>query len=191
MSFKPVKARAKELLSYGMGKQQVYLSLMQEFPDAKPKRVAEDLRFRATEADKERFKGPHRLLLALVVLSAAWRVTAELMQEAPEVARPWSFLPLVPIASLLVGYSLYAWQGQLFQWVGWGNALGIFGLMKEVGAVVAGEMDGVTLVPKLLSVVLGALTLYLAHNVFAKPQEIRDEGSGKPVHYVFPETPFS
>lgn len=187
MSFKPVKARAEELLSYGIGKQQVYHYLVQEFPEAKPKRIAEELRYRATEADRERYRDLHRLLLGLIVASAVWRIGAELMQGTPEPSRPWTFLALVPIATLLVGYSLLLWQGHMFQWVGWANALGVFGLLKEVGGFIGGEVDPRELVPKLLSVSIGVITLYLAHHVFAKPQEVKDPMNGAPTSYLFPD----
>jgi hypothetical protein len=98
-----------------------------------------------------------------------------------------AYLGLVPIATLLVGWSLYRWQGQVFSWVGWGNLAGAFGLLKTLKALQNGGGDPWNAMLSVLGVAIGVLTLFLAHKVFAKPKEEKDPLGQGTVWYVFPE----
>ncbi|HRD51325.1 MAG TPA: hypothetical protein PKY96_01625 [Flavobacteriales bacterium] len=98
---------------------------------------------------------------------------------------PTAYLSLVPIASLLVGWSLYRWQGEVFEWVGWGNLAGGWGLMSGLSALVKGHGEPKALAADVLSAAIGALTLHLEHRVFAKPKVVKDPLGG-PDRFVFP-----
>jgi len=187
MSNKAMRTKADELLSYGMPKQQVLDSVLLEFPEVKPKKVAEHLRYSATLLAKERYRGLHLSLLGLIAASAALRVLRPVLQDAIRMDTATAYLTLVPIASLLLGYSIYRWQGQVFEWVGWGNVLGALGLMGAVKRVVNGGEEPWDLVMKLLSVAIGVVALYLARKVFAKPKELKDPLGQASPRYVFPE----
>jgi len=100
---------------------------------------------------------------------------------------PTAYLSLVPIATLLLGYSLFVWQGQVFEWVGWGNVVGASGLQSELREVGMQEADLGALVIKLFSIAMGALSLYLARKVFAKPEELKDPLGQAPPRYLFPK----
>jgi len=187
MSNKAIQRKADELLGYGMSKQQVFDNLMLEFPEAKPKKVAELLRYRPTLWSRERYRGMQLALLALIALSALLRVMGPVLQGTIRMDMPTTYLTLVPIASLLLGYSMYRWQGEVFEWVGWGNALGAFGLVEEIRHFDMEATDLGDFSMKLMSVAIGALSLYLARKVFAKPDLLKDPmGSASP-RYVFPE----
>jgi len=187
MSNKAIQRKADELLGYGMPKQQVFDNLMLEFPEAKPKKVAEVLRYRPTLWSRERFRGAHLALLALIALSALLRVLGPVMEGTIRMDMPTAYLTLVPIASLLLGYSMYRWQGEVFEWVGWGNAVGVFGLMSELRRFDPEAAELGELLMKLISVAIGALSLYLVRKVFAKPTEVKDPQGISAPRYTFPD----
>jgi drug/metabolite transporter (DMT)-like permease len=187
MSNKAIRTKAEELLGYGMSKQQVFDNLMLEFPEARPKKLAEVLRYRPTLWSRERFRNVHLALLALIAAAALLRIAGPLLQDGVRMDMATAYLSLVPIATLLLGYTLYRWQGEVFEWVGWGNVLGAFGLMGAVRRVVSDGEEPWDLLMKLLSVAIGVIALYLARKVFAKPQEVKDVMGQAPPRYVFPE----
>ncbi|MBL7963750.1 MAG: hypothetical protein JNM31_07875 [Flavobacteriales bacterium] len=186
MSSKAIKRKAEEHLGYGLPKQQAFDLLMAEFPEAKPKKVAEVLRYMPTQWARQRYRALHLALLALIAASALLRVAGPMWQNAIRWDMPSAYLSLVPIASLLVGWSIYRWQGQVFEWVGWGNVFGATGLVSALGALVKGNGDPKTILASALTAGIGALALYLAHKVFAKPKVEKDPLGG-PDRVVFPE----
>ncbi len=187
MSNKVIKRKAEELLGYGMPKQQVFENLMLEFPEAKPKKVAEVLRYRPTLTSRERFREVHLVLLGLIVASALLRILPPVLENSIRWDMATAYLTLVPIASLLLGYSIYRWQGQVYEWVGWGNVLGAFGLLSTLRNFGVHNADPWALSMKLFAVAIGVISLYLARKVFAKPKVEKDPLEKGVVRVVFPE----
>jgi hypothetical protein len=186
MSNKAIRTKVDELLGYGMTKQQAYDNLMLAFPDARPKKVAEVLRYRPTLWSREHFRNVHRALMALIAAAALLRIAGPLLQDGVRMDMATAYLSLVPIATLLLGYTLYRWQGEVFEWVGWGNVVGALGLMGAVRRVVSDGEEPWDLLMKLLSVAIGVIALYLARKVFAKPDLVKDPGGMVPPRYEFP-----
>lgn len=184
---KAIRTKAEELLGYGMTKQQAFDTIMIEFPEARPKKLAEALRYRPTLSSKERFRNVHRALLALIAVAALLRIAGPLLQDGVRMDMATAYLSLVPIATLLLGYTLYRWQGEVFEWVGWGNVLGALGLMGAVRRVMSDGEEPWNLLMKLLSVAIGVVALHLARKVFGKPREVKDLMGQAPPRYVFPE----
>lgn len=186
MSNKVIRTKVDELLGYGMSKQQVFDNMMLEFPDARPKKVAEVLRYRPTLWSRERFRKVHLALLVLIAAAALLRIAGPLLYDGVRLDMSSAYLSLVPIATLLLGYTLYRWQGEVFEWVGWGNVLGALGLMGAVRRVVSNGEEPWDLLMKLLSVAIGVVALYLARKVFTKPVLVKDPGGMAPARYEFP-----
>jgi hypothetical protein len=187
MGMKAIKRKAAEHLGYGLPKQQTFDLLMAEFPEARQKKVAEVLRYMPTQQARERFRDMHLLLLGLIAASALLRLVPAVLQDAIRWDMPTAYLSLVPIASLLLGYSIYRWQGHVYEWVGWGNVLGAAGMVKAFTALNNGGGDVQQALQSALSVGVGALALYLAHQVFAKPKVEKDALEKRVVRVVFPE----
>lgn len=184
MSNKAAKAKAQELLGFGIPKQQVFDNLRMEFPEVKPGKLAEWLRYMPTSYAREKYRSLHLALLAIIVLSAVLRILRQVFSSGVHLDQATAYLSLVPIATLLMGWTLYRWQGQVFEWVGWGNVLGAFGLLRELQLILKDGADPWNLVGRLLSVSIGAIALYLAHKVFAKPKVEKDPLTGEK-RYVF------
>lgn len=182
---KAIRNKATELIGYGLPKQVVYDTIVIEHPEAKPKKVADLLRYMPTQQARERFGKPHQALLGTIALSAALRVLRSLMEKDIQLDQATAYLSLVPIATVLVGWSLYRWQGQVFQWVGWGNLFSGTTLLSALQDLAKGEGDPWVIVLSALSAGTGALSLYLVHRVFAKPKEEKDPLGG-PSRYTFP-----
>ena len=178
MGTKAIKRKAEEHLGYGLPKQQTYDLLMTEFPEAKPKKVAEVLRYMPSLQARERYRTLHLSLLGLIAASAALRLARPLMYGTIGMDQATAYLSLVPIATLLLGYSMYRWQGQVFEWVGWGNLVGVFGLMRDVNHFVKDGGEIWTISGRFLSVAIGAVALFLAHRVFTKPKVEKDPMTG-------------
>ncbi len=182
---KAIRDKSQELLGFGMPKQAVFDTIVIEHPEAKPKKVADMLRYMPTQWSKERYRGMHLALLALIAASAALRILGPLMKDAIRWNMPTAYLSLVPIASLLVGWSIFRWQGQVFAWVGWGNVFGATGLISALGALAKGQGDPGAIVANAFTTSIGAMALFLAHKVFAKPRVEKDPSGGRE-RYVFP-----
>lgn len=178
MSNKAIRTKAEELLSFGIPKQQVFDNLLLQFPEAKPKKVAEVVRYMPSLLGRERYRTLHLALLGLIAASALLRLARPLLNGSIGPDQATAYLSLVPIATLLMGYSLYRWQGQVFEWVGWGNAVGAFGLLNDLSQFVKDGGDPWTLSGRLLSVSIGAVALYLAYRVFTKPKMEKDPMTG-------------
>jgi hypothetical protein len=182
---KAVRTKAKELLGFGMPKQAAFDTLVLEHPEVKPKKIAETLRYMPTAWSRERHRTTHLALLGLIALSALLRLIGPMLKEDVRWDVPTAYLSLVPIASLLVGWSIYRWQGQVFEWVGWGNALGAAGLLSAVRALAEGRGEAGSIAANALSAAIGVLALVLAYRVFAKPK-VEKDSLGGPDRYVFP-----
>lgn len=182
---KAVRSKAVELLGFGMPKQAVFDTLVLEHPEAKPKRIAEMLRYMPTLHARERYRNQHLALLCIIGASALLRVLPRLLNQEVRMDQATAYLSLIPIATLLVGWSIYRWQGQVFEWVGWGNVLSATGLMGALGRLAKGEAEIGSVTMNVLSVCIGVLTLYLAHRVFKKPQVEKDPLGNGPPRYFF------
>lgn len=187
MRNKAIKAKAEELLGFGLGKQQVFDNLMLEFPEAKPKNVAEVVRYMPTLAAKVRYRNLHIALMGIIAASALLRVLPPLFTTGFHLDQATAYLSLVPIATLLVGWTLFRWQGQVFEWVGWGNLVGGLGIFRAILQVVSGGGEPWSLVFKVMSVLVGLIALLLARKVFTKPKVTKDPMGETAPRYLFPE----
>lgn len=187
---KEIRTKAEELLSFGIPKQQVFDHLLLEFPEAKPKKVAEVVRYLPSLQARERYGSVHRGLLITIALSAVLRVAHPLLDPHYDWASGLKYVSLIPIATLLVGWTILRWQGQVFEWVGWGNVFSGTTLLSALGALAKGEGDPWLIAGCALTALIGALALYLAHVVFAKPKVEMDPLSGVK-RYRFPAEAWS
>lgn len=178
MSNKAIKTKAEELLGFGLSKQQVFDNLMLEFPEARPKKVAEVLRYMPSQRAREHYRTLHFVLLGAIAASAVLRIARPVLQDGIRMDQATAYLSLVPIATLLLGWSILRWQGQVFGWVGWGNIVGAFSLLDEFSHWVKDGADHWAFATKLLSVTIGAMALYLAYRVFTKPNVEKDPMTG-------------
>lgn len=187
MGKRRIRNRASELLGDGYAKQQAFDILSSEFLDAKPKRVADVLRYMPTRMDQDRFRTWHAALLLLVLLNTLLRLVPKLLDQPVDWAGSYRFVTLVPIATLLVGYSLYRWQGQVFLWVGWANVLAVLGLVNALSALAKDGVPGWALAVEVSSILIGALALYLAYKVFPKYVVEKDPAGKMPARILFSE----
>lgn len=178
MSLKPVRERATELLSFGLPKQQVFDGLLMQFPEVKAGKVAELLRYMPSLQARERYGGVHRWLLITIALSAVLRIVHPLLDPGYDWASGAKYVSLVPIATLLVGWTIYRWQGQVLVWVGWGNLAGIGSLVKQVPSLVRGDADPWSLAFAALPVAIGVLALVLVYGAFPAYQRRKDPHGG-------------
>lgn len=186
MSLKPVRERATELLSFGLPKQQVFDGLLMQFPEVKARKVAELLRYMPSLQARDRYGGVHRWLLITIALSAVLRIVHPLLDPGYDWASGAKYVSLVPIATLLVGWTIYRWQGQVLVWVGWGNLAGIGSLVKQVPAFVRGDADPWSLAFAALPVAIGVLALVLVYGAFPGYKKERDPLGG-PERIHFPD----
>ncbi len=189
MSTKAIKRKAAEHLDFGIPKQQVYGLLLAEHPAAKPKKVAEVLRYMPTLMARERFGALHLALLGLIGLYGLLRVLRPILEPDFSWEMSYRLVSLVPIATLLMGWSIYRWQGRVFRWVGWMNVIGVGAMIRTLTDLNNGGGDVQQALQSALSVGVGALALYLAHHVFAKPKVEKDPLGAAPPRYVFPPEP--
>ena len=183
---KAIKRKAEEHLSYGLPKQQTYDLLMAEFPEAKPKKVAELLRYMPSQDARERFGAIHRWLLITIALSAVLRIVHPLLDADYDWGKGFKYVSLVPIATVLVGWSIYRWQGQVLMWVGWGNVASLGTFVKHSNIFARGDADPWFIAFTALPVVIGVLALLLVWLAFPG-YKVEKDPLGGPERVVFKE----
>lgn len=184
MARKNLKREADELLGYGYTHQQAFDQLVIEFPDKKPKKVAELLSNRPSLEARQRYRTLHLLLLAIIALNAVLKVMHT--WDPVEIERGFSYrwINLVPIATVLVGYTLYVWQGEVFRWIGWVNAVAGLGLLRHLSRLSSGHFDPWDATFDSLSFSIGLICLFLQYRAFPKYKEHKDPLGGLPT-FVF------
>lgn len=188
MSRSAQKRTAKELFDLGFAHQQVFDQVMMEHPDAKPKRVAEMVRQIPTVFAKERFAQQHQLLLGIILLSSALRLVQAQFEGWGHWTHGLRLLTLVPIATVLVAYAIYRWNGEVLKWVGIGNLLGGLGFIRHLDDLFTGDFDPWRFTFEVLSLAIGILAFYLYKQAFPK-YRMENDHSGAPVRITFEPDP--
>lgn len=186
MERRKLKREADELLGYGYTHQQVFDQLVLEFPDKKPKKLAELLSNRPSLDARQRYRMLHLTLLVIIALNGVLKVMHTWDPEAIERGFSYRWISLVPIATLLVGYGLYLWQGELFRWIGWVNVAGGLGLLAHLRKLPSGRFDVWDATFDVLALAIGLIILFLQYNAFPKYKEHKDPQRG-PSTFVFPQ----
>ncbi|MCW5900524.1 MAG: hypothetical protein KIT10_14765 [Flavobacteriales bacterium] len=186
MARKAIKRKASELLGYGLPKQQAFDLLMAEFPDAKPKKVAEALRYMPTLHVRERYGKLHLLLLAVILAHALLRLLPTLLNVEVDFANTYRLIGLVPLATLLLGWSIYRWQGEVMMWVGWANVAALGTVVSKSHVFARGEADALYIASIALPVLVGVLALLLVYLAFPG-YKVEKDPMGGPVRVVFRE----
>lgn len=187
MALRTLKEEVNELLDLGFSHQQVFDQLVLQHPDAKPRRIAGLLQHRPSLAAKERYRHPHRALLALVAMSVLVRIWAVVDGHSMDTRPAWRLIGLVPFATLFMAYALYRWDGRHFQWVTWMNLVGAVGALRILsGLVVEGNRLTLGEAGSVISLAIGALALYL-HNVAFPKYIFHKDPLGGPGRHEFKE----
>jgi len=181
-----IRKEALERIGYGYTRQMVFDELAMAHPEVKPKKIADVVRFLPTHEARQHYRGQHQLLLVVIVLYGLLRVLPPLLHPDFSWELSYRLVSLAPIATLMVGYSIYRWQGQVFAWVGWGNLFSGFGIIAGLSALVQGEGDRMELALNALSFTTGVLALYLYFRVFSKYRMEKDPLGVIPPRAVFP-----
>lgn len=182
MSNRKAKQETEALLELGFTHQQVFDQLVVKFPEIKPRRIAGWLRHKPAQSAKQRYRSEHQLLLALVALSALLRSWAVWSELEPAQWYTFKVLQLVPFFTLLMGYGLYKWEGEVFQFVGWLNLLGTLGIVRSLASTVAGGGFNSELAGNVLSLAIGVVALYVHRMAFPKYARHKDPLGGPERH---------
>jgi len=188
MSRSAQKRTAKELFELGFAHQQVFDQVMMEHPDAKPKRLAEMVRQMPTLFAKERFAQQHLLLLGIILLSSALRLVHIQFDAGIHWSQGLKLITLVPIATVLVGYGIYRWNGEVLKWVGIGNLFGGLGFIRHIDDLFTGDIDPWRIAFEVLSLTIGVLAYYLYKQVYPK-YRVENDRTGAPVRIMFDPEP--
>jgi hypothetical protein len=186
MDKKRIRTQALERMSFGLDRQHVFDELMVEHPDAKPKKVAEIIRYIPTLHGREYYRSYHQLLLLVIGVYGLLRLLQPLLEEDFAWTNTFRLVTLAPIATLLLAYNVYRWEGQVFEWMAWVNLWGGISLLN--GLLGQGRENGDlwSMGSGILSVLIGALALYLSKHVFPKYTVEKDPLGQRPPRIVFP-----
>lgn len=189
MNRRGIRRKAEELLGLGCSKQQTFDNLMLEHPELKPKRVADVIRYLPTWFARERYRELHRTLLGLVAANAMLRILPPVLLDGIRLDQATAYLSLVPIATLLVGYGLYRWQGEFFGWVGWGNVISSAGLFGQVLRIADVGFEPWVFAFDVLGAGIGGIALFLHFRVFQQYTMDKDPLGQMQPRVVFPSEP--
>lgn len=173
----------------GYSRQHIQDELVMMHPEAKPKRIAEVLRYLAPETTRVHFRTYQQGLLAIVVLAGALELARALDGFLGADIKPWRLFSVIPFATLILGHALYKWRGESLYWLAILNGFGALGLISAVQDLVAGEPEPWVLSRKLMSLAICILASYLANKAFPKYAVQKDHLGAAPPRYVFPSEP--
>lgn len=184
MEGKNLRATADELLALGFTHQQAFEQLKLEFPGKKPKKLARLLQERPSWAARQRYRGLHLLLMVCIVLNGVLKTAHSWDPEQLLQGFSYRTIPLVPIATLLIGYGLLRWQGSLFRWLGWVNIASGFGLLGHLQHAFTTRWEPWGAAFDLLSLAIGLIILYLDKRAFTR-YTVEKDPMGGPDSYHF------
>ncbi len=189
MDTKRIRKQAEERIGFGYARQHVFDELMLENPQAKPKKIAEVVRYIPSLAARERYKVHHQGLLAAIVAYAALQLARPLLDGDFDKAGTFEFFRLLPFATIFLGVAVYRWRGEMLPWLAFMNAFSVFPIMNDFGELAKGTVDPWEFARHLLSVTIAALALYLSSYMYPKYTEEKDPLGQMPPRIVFPPEP--
>lgn len=184
MEKRKIEEQADELLGFGFAHQQVYEQLRLEHPELKPKKIAEVLANRPSAEARRRFAKLHLALLVLIALNAVVKLAQSWDPQVLSRGFSYGWISLVPIATVLVGYGLYRWKGELFGWIGWVNLASGLSLIGQLRHLADGRMDPWALSLSAIALAIGLITIYLSRKAFPQYEKVKDPLGG-PSTYLF------
>ncbi len=184
MAKRKIKEQADELLGFGFAHQQVYEQLRLEHPELKPKKIVEVLANRPSAEARQRFAKLHLALLSLITLNAVVKVAQSWDPDVLARGFSYGWIGLAPIATVLVGYGLYRWQGELFRWIGWVNLASGLSLIGQLRHLNDGRMDPWATTLSAIALAIGLITIYLSRKAFPQYEQMKDPLGG-PGTYQF------
>lgn len=95
---------------------------------------------------------------------------------------------VIPVGTILMGYSLHRWRAPVMRWVGWGNLVSIIPLVSAMLPTMRhGAGIDAQIINSAMAVALGAIALLLYKRAFPSYRVERDARTGT-AHYIFRET---
>lgn len=182
-----IRKLVEERISFGYSRQHVFDEMRLLHPEVHAKKIAQVVRYVPSEAAREHFKVPHHGLLAAVVVFGALQVLRPFVEGKFNDASAWQAFRFMPIATVFLGYAVYRWRGEVLTWLAILNGFSVFGLLRDLSALLQGEVEPWGFARRALSVTIAALAAYLAVRMYPKYKEERD-ASGQ-VHFVFAPEP--
>ena len=189
MSTKRIRAKADELVGYGYSRQHLYDTLVLEFPDATPERVAGVVRYVPSEAARAEYAAVHQGMLLVIGLTALMHLVDRWAGMASGADTILSLLRALPFASLFLGVALFRWRGEVLPLLVVVNGAGALGLFGDVGELMIGALPWTSLVMHGLALATALLAWHLYRKVFGKAEAITDPTGIKPTTYLFPPEP--
>jgi hypothetical protein len=184
-----IRKLAEERIAMGYSRQHIQDELVMMHPEAKPKRIAEVLRYLAPEATRVHFRTYQQLLLAAVILTGALAFGQAVDSALAEELKPWRWFRVIPIATLILGYALYKWRGESLWWLAILNGSAALGSTSALNDLLNGEPDPWTLSHKAMNLLICILAGHLAYRAFPKYEVDKDPLGVAPPRYVFPPEP--
>lgn len=189
MDKKRIRKQAEERMGFGYTRQHVFDEVMLEYPEAKPKKVADVVRYIPSQAGREHYRKYHQALLAAIAAFAVLQLARPLLDGDLSDAGTFKFIRILPFATIFLGIGVYRWRGEMLPWLAFMNAFSVFPLLNDISALVKDNVDPWELARHILSLVIAALAWYLSSHLYPKYQEEKDPLGRMPSRIVFPPEP--
>lgn len=186
MKSERIRKLAEERVGFGYSRQHVFDELRLQHPEVAPKKIAQVVRYVPSQAAREHFRWAHQALLAAIVVYGAIQVGRPLLEGRFEGAGVWQVFQLMPLATLFLGYAVFRWRGEVLPWLAFLNGLSVFGLFRDLSALVKGEAEPWGFALRVLSITIAALAIYLSLRLYPKYKEMQG-ANGQPMFIFEPE----
>lgn len=189
MDRKRIRKEAEERISYGFSRQHVYDELALQYPEVKPKKLAEVVRYIPSLAAREHYKQAQQALLYAVIATGVVSLLKPILSGEFNELALGKVIRFAPIATIFLGFSVYRWRGEVYQWLGFVNLMSSLGLLAGMSSIMSGEADPWSLINGGLALAICVLAFHLHRDLFPKYTEEKDPLGNMRPRIVFPPEP--
>jgi hypothetical protein len=165
----------------------MFEELVLEHPEVKPRKIADTVRFVPSLAARTQYQAYHQALLWAIAAYAVLQLVDALHSERSGAPFHLGLLRTLPLATVLLAYSVFNHRGRVYQWliiVNIGSVIGTLGLVPDI---IQGDVGPWTVARRLVTVAICALAWFLHLRMVPKYTVLKDAtGTSR---FLFPPEP--
>ena len=181
--------RAHELIGLGYTRQHVYDMIIAEHPTAKPKRVADVVRYIPPITTRDHLRAPQQALLAVILTYAVLEIARRVIDIGFDRENMFDWFRVMPIATVFLGFAIFKWKGEAYGWLAFFNLMSGLGILKVFMHAKEGTIDPWDVTAQVLSLIIAGLAWYISEKAFKKYTVEKDPNAIMPPRITFAMEP--